>query len=155
MPQFDFGYWPGQIIWLLITFVVLYILLSAVILPRVRGTLDAREDRIAGDIGEARRLRDLAAADAKAAEGQIAEARARAHRTAAEAKAKAAAEARQRQTLLEAELGERLARAEVRIRASRDEAMGNVRGIAEDTAAAIVEKLTAVASDAAGHATKA
>ena len=42
MPQFDFGYWPGQIFWLLITFGVLYTLLTTWLLPRVRGTLDAR-----------------------------------------------------------------------------------------------------------------
>lgn len=155
MPQFDFGYWPGQIIWLLITFAVLYVVLSTVILPRVRGTMDAREDQISGDIGEARRLRDLAEADAKAVEAQIAEARARAYRTAAEAKVKAAAEARQRQSLLEAELGERLARAEVRIRASRDEAMTNVKGIAEDTAAAIIEKLTGAKPETSGQSSKA
>jgi F-type H+-transporting ATPase subunit b len=146
MPQFDFGYWPGQIFWLLITFAVLYTLLAKVFLPRVRGTLDAREDRIAGDIGEARRLRDLAEADAKAAEAEMTEARARAHRTAAESKAKSAVEALQQQTLLEAELGGKLAKAEIRIRASRDEAMSHVRGIAEDTAKAIVEKLTGEAN---------
>jgi F-type H+-transporting ATPase subunit b len=142
MPQFDFGYWPGQIFWLLITFGVLYTLLTTWLLPRVRGTLDAREDRISGDVQEARRLRDLAEADAKAAEAQMVEARAHAHRTATESKAKSMAEAAQRQALLEAELGEKLAKAEARIRATRDEAMGHVRGIAEDTAKTIVEKLT-------------
>ncbi len=151
MPQFDFGYWPGQIFWLLITFGVLYTLLTTWLLPRVRGTLDAREDRIAGDIGEARRLRDLAETDAKIAEAEMVEARARSHRTATESKAKSAAEAAQRQALLEAELGEKLAKAEVRIRATRDEAMGHVRSIAEDTAKTIVEKLTGLAvSDADG-----
>jgi len=142
MPQFDFGYWPGQIFWLLITFGVLYTLLATVFLPRVRGTLDAREDRISGDVGEARRLRDLAEADAKAAEAEMVEARANAHRTAAESKARSAAESSQRQAMLEAELSAKLAKAEVRIRGSRDEAMSHVRGIAEDTAKTIVEKLT-------------
>jgi F-type H+-transporting ATPase subunit b len=151
MPQFDFGYWPGQIFWLLITFGVLYTLLTTVLLPRVRGTLDAREDRISGDVQEARRLRDMAEADAKAAEAQMAEARAHAHRTATESKAKSVADAAQRQALLEAELGEKLAKAEIRIRATRDEAMGHVRGIAEDTAKTIVEKLTGLpVSDADG-----
>jgi F-type H+-transporting ATPase subunit b len=142
MPQFDFGFWPGQIFWLLIIFAGLYGVLAWSLLPRVRATINAREDRISGDVGEARRLRDLAEADARAAEAQLAEARARAHKTAADAKAKAAAEALQRQALLEAELNARLAKAEVRIRASRDEAMTHVRGIAEDTSQAIILKLT-------------
>ena len=95
----------------------------------------------------------MAEADAKVAEAEMVEARARSHRTATESKAKSAAEAAQRQALLEAELGEKLAKAEVRIRSTRDEAMTHVRGIAEDTAKTIVEKLTGLAvSDADGMA---
>lgn len=142
MPQFDFGYWPGQIAWLLITFLVLYVLLSRVFIPRVRGAIDDREDRIAGDIKEARRLRDLADADARAAERELAEARARAHRTAAEAKSKAAAEAAARQTELELELQTKLSKAEARIRSAREEAMSHVGAIAEETSKAMVEHLT-------------
>jgi len=156
MPQFDFGYWPGQIFWLLVTFAVLYTLLTTWLLPRVRGTLDSREDRIAGDIKEARRLRDLAESDAKAAEAEMIEGRARAHKTAADQKAKSNAESAQRKALLEAELSGKLAKAEIRIRASRDEAMSHVRGIAEDTASTIVEKLTGLpVSDADGLTAKA
>jgi len=152
MPQFEFAFWPGQIIWLLITFAVLYGLLSRVFLPRVRSTLDDREDRISGDIAEARRLRDLADADAKAAEAELNEARARAARVAGEAKTKASAEAAVRQGKLEAELQAKLAKAEARIREARDEAMSHVQGIAEETASAMVDKLTA---DASGVAAKA
>jgi F-type H+-transporting ATPase subunit b len=156
MPQFDFGYWPGQIFWLLVTFAVLYTLLTTWLLPRVRGTMDAREDRIAGDIQEARRLRDLAEADAKKAEAEMIDARASAHKTAADQKAKSGAESAQRKALLEAELSGKLAKAEIRIRASRDEAMSHVRGIAEDTASTIVEKLTGLpVSDADGLSAKA
>jgi F-type H+-transporting ATPase subunit b len=150
MPQFDFGYWPGQIFWLLVTFGVLYVVLSRVLLPRVRGTLNAREDRIAGDLKEARRLRDVAEADARAAEAELNEARARAHRTAADARAKAATEASLSQSKLEADLSARLAKAEVRIREARDEAMSHVTAIADDTAKAIVSKL--IGADAGAEA---
>ena len=142
LPQLQFEYWPGQIVWLLIVFAVLYFLLSKVFLPNVRGTLETRRGKIAGDMEEARRLRDQAEAESRAAEAEMAEARARAQRTAAEAKAKSNAEAAQRQAALEAELGERLSVAEARIRTSRDQAMSQVRVIAADTAAAIAEKLT-------------
>ena len=142
MPQLEFVHWPGQIFWLLITFGVVYFVLSKALLPRVGSAVQVRAQRIAGGMEEARRLRDQAEAEAQAAEAEMAEARARAQRTAAEAKAKSNAEAAQRQAALEAELGERLSAAEARIRASRDQAMGQVRVIAADTAAAIAEKLT-------------
>ena len=44
--------------------------------------------------------------------------------------------------MLEADLGQRLAEAEATIAAKKAQAMGNVRAIATDTAAAIVERLT-------------
>jgi F-type H+-transporting ATPase subunit b len=149
LPQLRYEYWPGQIVWLLIIFAVLYVLLSKVFLPKVGGTMTARDERIASDMAQARALRDQAEAEAQAAEAEMAEARARAQKTAADAKARAAAEAAERQGKLEAELGERLAGAEASIRAARDQAMGQVQAIATDTATAIVEKLTGQAASPA------
>jgi F-type H+-transporting ATPase subunit b len=145
MPQFDTSNWPGQIFWLLITFAVVYAMLSRVFIPRMRHGIDARRERIGADMAEARRLRDEAEAQAEIARAQMAQARAEAQRTSADAKAKAAAEATKRQAALQAELDAKLSEAEHRIRASRDQAMGQVRGIAVDTAAAITEKLSGVA----------
>ena len=149
MPQLDFVYWPGQIFWLLITFGVVYLALSRILLPRVHGTIDARTARIDGDLAEARRLRDQAEQGSQAAEAEMAAARAKAQKTAADAKARSAAEAQVRQGALEAELSAKLTEAETRIRASRDQAMGNVRAIAGETAAAIAEKLTGVPASSA------
>jgi F-type H+-transporting ATPase subunit b len=142
MPQFDFAFWPGQIVWALIIFSVLYVVLSRMLLPRVRSALEAREAKISGDMEEARRLRAEAQAQADAAAKEIADARLRAQRTAAEARARSADEAKARQTALEADLNAKIAEAETKIRASRDVAMGNVRAIAADTVVAISEKLT-------------
>ncbi|HTX51732.1 MAG TPA: hypothetical protein VME40_20340 [Caulobacteraceae bacterium] len=149
LPQFDLGQWPGEIVWMLIVFGVLLVLFSKVFVPKVGGTIAAREDKIGGDIGEARRLRDEAEAQAKAAAEELAQARARAQKLAADAKAEAAAEAARRQAAEEARLGQLMAEAEARIGAARTEAMSQVRGIAADAAGAIVEKLTGRAAGAA------
>jgi F-type H+-transporting ATPase subunit b len=146
MPQFDFAVWPGQIVWTLIIFVGLYVVLSRSLLPRVKGAMEARASKINGDMEEARRLRSEAQAQADAAAREIAEARSRAQRTAVEAKTKSADEAKARQGVLEAELNAKIGEAETRIRKSRDDAMGNVRGIAADTVAAIADKLTGQAA---------
>ena len=148
MPQFDFAVWPGQIVWALIIFVSLYVVLSRVLLPRVRGALDARAEKISGDMDEARRLRDEAQGQAEAAAREIADARSRAQRTAADAKARAADDAKSRQGDLDADLNRKIAEAEATIRASRDQAMTNVRGIAADAVGAIAVKLTGQAASA-------
>jgi F-type H+-transporting ATPase subunit b len=142
MPQFDFAYWPGQIVWALIIFGALYLFMRATLVPRIRKTFAARAARIAADMAEARRLRDEAESEAEAARAEMAEARAKAQRTAGDAKAKAAAEAAERNKALEAELQTRLSAADDRIRAARDQAMGQVGGIATETAAVLTEKLS-------------
>jgi len=149
LPQLRYEYWPGQIVWMLIVFAVLYTVLAKVFLPKVSSTMQARDERITSDMDAARALRDQAQAEAEAAAAEIAAARARALKTATDAKAKAAAEAAARQGELEASLNAKLAEAEGRIRASRDVAMGSVRAVAAETAALITEKLTGKAADAA------
>ncbi|MDX5392818.1 MAG: hypothetical protein LPJ86_03230 [Caulobacteraceae bacterium] len=142
LPQFEFGYWPGQVFWLLLVFVVLYVVLSKLFLPRVGGAIEARAAKIEGDLTEARAARDEAERQSAEAAAELAQARARAQKTAAEAKAAAKAEADARNAAEEAKLGERLASAEAAIQASREQAMANVRTVAAETAEAIVEKLS-------------
>jgi len=142
LPQFDASQWPGQVIWMLISFGVLLVLFFTVFTPRVGGTIAMREDRISGDIGQARSLRDEAEAQSRAAAQELADARARAHRVAAEAKAAAGAEAARRQADEEARLSRQLAEADARIGVARAEAMGHVRAIAAEAAEAILVRLT-------------
>ena len=148
LPQFDLSQWPGQMVWMLIIFGILFLLFRFVFVPNVGGTIAAREDKIGGDIGEARRLRDEAEAQSKAAAEELAQARTRAQRLAADAKAAAGAENARRQAEEEARLAEVLAEAEGRINAARAEAMTHVRGIAADAAGAIVTRLTGQAAGA-------
>ncbi len=149
LPQFDLAYWPGQIIWALVIFGVLYFLFARVFVPRVGGAIEAREDKIAGDIGDARRLRDEAQAQAAAAAEEMTQARARAQKIASDAKAEAKAAATARQAEEDAKLGEVMGAAETRIAAARAEAMSHVRAIAADTAHAMIERLTGAAASPA------
>ncbi len=149
LPQFDLNQWPGQMVWMLIIFGILFLLFRYVFVPKVGGTIAEREDKIGGDIKEARRLRDEAEVQAKAAADEVAQARARAQRLAADAKAAASAETERRQAEDEARLGQLLTDAETRINAARAEAMTHVRGIAAETTEAIVGRLTGASPDAA------
>jgi len=142
LPQFQFEYWGGQIVWLLLTFAVLYFLLARVFVPRLRRALDVRAQTISGAVAAARQVQAEAESQAESARNELADARASSQRTATEAKARAKAEADARQIQEEARLGQYLAQAEDRVRTTRDQAMSNVGAIAADTAQAIMEKLT-------------
>jgi F-type H+-transporting ATPase subunit b len=142
LPQFDPAPWPGEIVWSLAIFLVLYLLIARVFVPRIGDTINAREDKIAGDIGDARRARDEAQRDLDAAAAEMSAARARAQKLAKDAQAEAKAAAALKKAEQEARLAETLAAAEARIAAARAEAMGHVRQIAVDTAQAMIERLT-------------
>src|SRR5665213_2948004 len=146
LPQFDVAQWPGQMVWVLITFAVLYVLFAKVFVPGVGGAIDAREDKIAGDIGEARRMRDAAVAQAGAAAGEMTAARARAQKLAADAQGEAKAVATARQADEDAKLAQTLAAAEARIAAARAAAMVHVRAIAIEAAQAMIVRLTGAAA---------
>lgn len=142
LPQFQFQHWGGQIAYLLILFVALYILMSRVFAPRVRRVLDERASTIADAISSAKALQAQADVQADEARRALADARASAQRTAVEARTKAAAAAQAQKAELEAELSAKQAEAESRIRVARDAAMTQLSVVATEAAEAMLEKLT-------------
>jgi F-type H+-transporting ATPase subunit b len=140
-PPFQSQTFTSQLVWLAIAFVLLYILMAKLALPRVGSIIESRQKRIADDIGEASRLKGESDAAVAAYEKALADARARAQVIANETRERQAAEAEKRRRTLENELNARLADAEKTIAVTKQAAMSNVRGIAEDAARAIVERL--------------
>ena len=149
LPQFDFAQWPGQILWFLIIFFAVLAFMRLFAVPKVGGAIEAREGKIAGDIADARRMKEEADAQAQAAAAEAAKARAQAQKVAAEARAKAQAEIAARLAEEEAKLAATGAEAEARIASARQAAMAHVATIGSETAAAIVEKLTGKSATAA------
>jgi F-type H+-transporting ATPase subunit b len=149
LPQFDVKWWSGQIFWTLVTFTVLFFLMRWIFVPRIGGGIAGREDKIAGDIGLARKLKDEAEAQSVAAAAERAEAHAKARAIGAEAKSRADAEIASTRAAEDAKLAETLSIAEVAIRTAKEQSMSNVRTIAADAAAQIVGKLTGADASAA------
>jgi F-type H+-transporting ATPase subunit b len=146
LPQFDPAQWPGQMVWVLVIFAVLYVLFARGFVPRIGGTIGKREDKIAADIANARRLKEEAEAQARAAAAEMHEARERAQKLAADAKAEAKSATAKRRAEEAGRLAKGFADAEAQIAAARDEAMGHVRSIAAETAEAMIERLTGVSA---------
>jgi F-type H+-transporting ATPase subunit b len=141
-PPFNPDTFASQLLWFVLVFVTLYLLMSRLALPRVGEIMAARQARVEGD---------LAAAIA-AYEKSLADARGRAQALANETREKYAAEAEARRKDLDITLNARVADAENVIGTQRAAAMGEIRNIAVDAAAAIVERLIGQSPDKAGVA---
>lgn len=142
MPQLDPAGFVPQLFWLAVTFVVLFLLMKGLAVPQVGRAIEARRQRLDGDLGRAAELKAQAEEALAAYEKTLATARAEAQATLRQTAERLAAEAAERQRQLAASLGEQIAAAERRIAASKEEALAEIRGIAVDVGQAVVEKLT-------------
>lgn len=152
LPQLRFEDFPPQIFWLAVTFVLLLVILSTLVVPKLQGTIEGRKAKLEGDLAVAARLKDEAEAAVAAYEKALAEARVRANAIAAEAKGKIEAAGAARKAELEAQLAEEAKAAEARIRATKDAALAEVRNIALDAARAIATKVAGIDVDEASAA---
>jgi F-type H+-transporting ATPase subunit b len=143
-PPFEKQTFASQLLWFALTFVVLYLLMSRLALPRIGSILEERRRRVESDLAEAQRLKEASDAAIAAHEKALAEARGRAQTLANETREKAAAAAELRRKEVDAKLGAHIAEAEKSIAGTRTAAMANVNGIASEAAAAIVERLTGI-----------
>lgn len=147
MPQLDTATFMPQLIWLGLTFVVLYIVLARRVLPGIGQLLGARQDKIAHDLGVAETAKKQAEGALASYEAGLAKARAEAqakHAQAAEGAAKAAARRREEQ---EATLAREAAAADTAIAGAKSRALGEIRDAAADIAVVAVERLIGVTVD--------
>jgi F-type H+-transporting ATPase subunit b len=140
-PPFQRDTFVSQLVWLAITFVVLYALVAKVALPRVAGIFAARRGKIESDLALAHERRNESDVALAAYEKALADAHGRGQTIARETHTRLAMEAEERRKALEIELNAKLAEAEKAIAAAKQAAMTNVRGIAAEAAAAIIERL--------------
>ena len=145
MPQLNPLDWAPQIIWLVITFSILYVLMKRVALPRIGSVIEARHARIAGDIEAADKLRRETQEAIAAYEQALAKAKARAQAIAREANNKLKDEMAAERAALDRDLAARSAEAEKRIHQAKTAALKDVNQVASETAAEIVRSLIGVA----------
>ncbi len=158
MPQFELANFIPQIAWLALVFAILYFVVVTPTLPKLGHVIQAREDKVSGDVAAAAQAK--AHADGVAADytAQMAAAHDRARVTIAQAKDTASAATAARLAQVDAELLDQANAANTSLAAARTKVLTEIEAVIADTAADLVEKLTGArpsaqaARDAAGAA---
>ena len=148
MPQLNPLDWAPQLIWLVITFSILYVLMKLVALPRIGSVIEMRAARIRKDLEAADKLRREAQEAIAAYEQALTEAKARAHTIAQEGRTKLKEEVTAERAALERELATKTADAEACIEAAKVSALKEVNAVAAETASEIVRRLIGIAPSA-------
>jgi F-type H+-transporting ATPase subunit b len=146
-PPFQSETFASQLVSFAIAFILLYVIVSRFALPQVGGIIDKRQSVIDNDLAEAQRLKSESDAAIKAYETELATARANAQTIGSEIREKLTKQADGERKQLEDRLAAKLVDAEKTIAVTRNAAMGNVRSIATDAAAAIVQRLVGTTPD--------
>jgi len=149
LAQLDVSTWASQIFWLVITFAVLYFILSKFILPKIDEGLTNRGDRIADDLDEAARMNQEAKQAELDYQQAVADAKAKAHNIAETTRKSVDAEIETETAEAEAEFTLRQDEAEKRIAKVKAAALAKVDDVALDTVGSILEKVAGMKSTAA------
>jgi F-type H+-transporting ATPase subunit b len=141
-PPFESSNFAPLLIWLALSFGLLYLLMSKIGLPRVESILQTRAAKITKDLTDAHAFRGQSEAAAAAHDKTIADARTKAQTLAQDTQARLNAETDAKRHVLETDLNAKLAGAEAKILETKTKAMANVEAIATEAAAAIVQHIT-------------
>lgn len=131
----------SQVFWLLVFFGVTFVLVGLGMVPKIMGTVELRDNQIAGDLAAAQAARDAANTEEEAWRKRENANRAAAQNVIGEAKAQAAAASAAKLAEAQSRLDERVALAEGAIDAARTSAMAEIEDVAADAARDIVARV--------------
>jgi len=147
MPQLDFTTYVPQIAWLVITFIAMFLIMWRVAVPKIAGTLEARQKKIEQNLEKAAELKAEAEAAMAKYEKALAEARAQAHDQIAKVQADLKATQDAEEAKLSETLKARISDGEAAIAKAAADAMAGLEMMATEVAAAACERLVGETPD--------
>ncbi len=147
MPQLDVTTFAPQLVWLSITFFVMFMIMWKVAVPKIADALETRQMRVEDNLKKAEDLKREAEATLAAYEKALADARAEAHDEIQKIQNDLQDAAEKEEAEQTAKLEEKLAASEKAIAKEVAKAMESVRGVAIEVAVGAVERLTGEAPD--------
>lgn len=150
MPQFaQIDTFASQIFWLLVTFSILYILMSRVVLPRIAETLTNRHNKINDDLEKADELKAKAEQVQAAYEASLAKATEEARAAHRDAYAEIAERSDKEHGVLAEKLAEEAAAADARIAKSKADVLDELQAASVEVVQAATERLIGASVDEA------
>ncbi len=141
MPQLNPEFWVSQIFWLTLTFGILYIVLSKLILPKISANLELRKSQIQENIEAAEKQREDSELKLKEFEEIILKSKSEAKNIFKETREKAIKNINSKKETLENQIDEEIKKAEQEINALKKTAPEKISKIAIETSSEILKNL--------------
>ena len=160
MPQLDPEFWFSQIFWLVITFGVLYLVLSKIILPKISDSLETRKSQVLENLELAEKQRNESEAKLKEFDNIILKSKIEAKNLFNESRKKLLDDINNKKQKLEEEIDKEVKIVEAEIEELKNKSPEKINKIAIETSTNLINQLiganvnnssiTAIVSDIAG-----
>ena len=141
MPQLNPEFWISQIFWLTLTFGMLYLVLSKLILPKISANLETRKSQILENIEAAEKQREDSEMKLKEYEEIISKSKLEAKTIFNQAREKALKDINAKKEVLDGQIDEEISKAEKKIKTLRNGAPDKINKIAIETSSELIQKL--------------
>ena len=141
MPQLNPEFWISQIFWLTLTFGILYIVLSKLILPKISNNLESRKSQILENIEAAEKQREDSEKKLNEYEEIISKSKLEAKNIFNHAREKALKDINAKREVLDGQIDEEISKAEQEISTLRESAPDKINTIAIETSSELIQKL--------------
>ena len=141
MPQLDPEFWISQIFWLTLTFGILYVVLSKLILPKISANLELRKSQIQENIEAAEKQRENSESKFKEYDDILQRSKLEAKSILKDAREKVTKDINSKKEILDKQIDEEIKKAEQEISVLKKSAPDKINKIAKETASEILKKL--------------
>ena len=141
MPQLNPEFWISQIFWLTLTFGILYIVLSKLILPKISANLELRKSQIQENVEAAEKQRESSETKLKEYDSIILKSKLEAKNIFKDAREKVIKDINSKKETLDKQIDAEIQKAEKEIDLLRKSAPEKINKIAIETSSELVKKL--------------
>ena len=141
MPQLNPEFWISQIFWLTLTFGILYIVLSKLILPKISDNLESRKSQILENIEAAEKQRQNSEEKLKEYEEIVSKSKMEAKNIFNQAREKALKDISAKKDVLDKQIDDEIGKAEQEIKGLQKSAPDKINKIAIETSSELIQKL--------------
>jgi len=141
MPQLNPEFWVSQILWLVLTFGILYIVLSKLILPKISDNLESRKSQILENIETAEAQREASEKKLKEFEKIILESKLEAKNYFNEARQKILDDINSKRIALEKDIDEEISAVEQEVNNLKTSSGEKIKNIAVETSSELIKQL--------------
>jgi len=141
MPQLNPEFWISQIFWLTLTFGILYVVLSKLILPKISANLELRKSQIQENIEAAEKQREDSELKLKEYDGIVLKSKLEAKSIFKDAREKVLKDINSKKNVLDQQIDEEIKKAEQEIELLKKDAPEKINKIAIEASSELVKKL--------------